>query len=126
MDTGITVTIPQQLYERVRQVAQRQDREVDEVARDLLEQGILPLESLPAQPEREQEKAAFRRLHSVLLARYEGEYVAIYGGELVDHDIDHVALLTRIDTQYPNQFVLIRPVRQEPEIVYEHRSMRWM
>ena len=74
---------------------------------------------------KEREKRAFSRLHATLLRQYADEYVAIYHGELVDHDVDQAALWARINEQYPNQFVLIRPIRSEPEITYEHRSMRW-
>jgi hypothetical protein len=125
MNNGVAVTIPEQLYERVRRVAQRQQRDVDDLARDMLEKGISPLESLPLQPEREREKEAFRRLHPALLTKHSGKYVAIHGGELVDHDADPGALLARIESRFPNQFVLIRPVRSEPEIVYYHRATRW-
>jgi hypothetical protein len=76
-------------------------------------------------PERKQEIEAFFDLHPVLWREFPGEYVAIYGGRLVDHDMDRVALLSRIDQNYPDVFVLIRPVREDPEIVYEHRSIRW-
>jgi hypothetical protein len=62
----------------------------------------------------------------MLLREYPGEYVAIYGGQLVDHDLDRVALLNRIDKKHPNVFVLIRPVLENPEIIYEHRSVRWI
>jgi hypothetical protein len=123
---GTTVTIPQHLYERVQRIARRQYRDVNEVASEILEQSILPLENgLNTTPEREREKEAFHRLHGSLLKRYAGEYVAIYNGKMIDHDKDRTVLLNRIDTQYPDQFVLIRPVKSEPEIIYEHRSARW-
>ena len=125
MNSGMTVTIPSQLYKRVQFVAQKQRRPVNDVAQEMLEQGLLSLESLVTNPEKEREKNAFRRLHTALLEQYIGEYVAIYGGELVDHDANQAELVARIDKKYPDLFVLIRPVRQGPEIVYEHRSMRW-
>ena len=123
MNSGMTVTIPQHLYKRVQTIAQKQRRDVDDVAREMLEQGLLSLESFPTKEEREREKNAFRRLHAALLERYSGEYVAIYEGELVGHDVNQAALVARIDKKYPDSFVLIRPVKQEPEIVYEHRSL---
>jgi predicted transcriptional regulator len=124
MNSGMTVTIPPQLYKRVQTIAQKQRRDVDDVAREMLEQGLLSLESFPAKEEREREKNAFRRLHPALQEQYMGEYVAIYGEELVDHDVNQATLIARIDQKYPDSFVLIRPVRQESEIVYEHRSLR--
>lgn len=73
--------------------------------------------------EKGREKEAFQQLHATSLEKYAREYVAICSGKLVDHDTDQAALFARIEKQYPNQFVLIRPVRQEPEIVYKSRSL---
>ena len=125
MNSVMTLTIPQQLYQRVQRVAQRQQRNIDDVAQEVLAQGLSPLEVSPENLGKEREKRAFRRLHTTLLKQYADEYVAIYHGELVDHDANQAALFARIDEQYPDQFVLIRPLRAEPEIVYNHRSMRW-
>ncbi|VAW33177.1 hypothetical protein MNBD_CHLOROFLEXI01-5385 [hydrothermal vent metagenome] len=125
MNSGMSVIIPHQLYKRVEYVAQKQRRDVNDVAKEMLEQGLLPLEGLPSQAEKEREKDAFRQLHTALLEQYMGEYVAIYNGELVDHDVNQTALVARIDKKYLDLFVLIRPVKQEPEIVYEHRSIHW-
>lgn len=125
MNSGMTVTIPHQLYKRVEYIAQKQRRNVNDVAKEMLEQGLLPLEAFPSKAEKEREKDAFRQLHSALLEQYRGKYVAIYNGKLVDHDLNQAALVARIDKKYPNSFVLIRPVKQESEIVYEHRSVRW-
>jgi predicted transcriptional regulator len=125
MKSGMTVTIPRQLYKRVQSIAQKQRRHVNDVAKEMLEQGLLPLEGFPAKAEKEREKEAFRQLHDALQEQYMGEFVAIYNGALVDHDLNQAALVARIDKKYPDLFVLIRPVQQEPEIVYEHRSLHW-
>jgi hypothetical protein len=71
------------------------------------------------------ERDTFLCLHPELWAQYPEQYVAIHGGKLVDHDPDMGALLKRIDAQYPGTFVMMRQVRQEAEIVYQHRSVRW-
>ncbi len=125
MNSVMTLNVPQQLYQRVQYAAQRQQRNVYDVAQELLEHGLSQLESYPAHSGKEQEKRAFSRLHATLLTQYAGEYAAVCGGKLVDHDIDQAALFARIEERYPDQFVLIRPLRSEPEIVYEHRSTRW-
>ncbi|MCI0578169.1 MAG: DUF5678 domain-containing protein [Chloroflexi bacterium] len=125
MSVGKTLTIPRHLYERAQRVAQKQQRDVAEIVAEVLAQGLSTMEAQTEDPEREREKEAFRHLHPMLWQKYPREYVAIYGGALVDHDADRVALLERINRKYPDVFVLIRQVRQEPEIVYEHRSVRW-
>ena len=119
----MTLTIPQQLYERVQRIAQRQQRNVDEVAREALEQVVSHWEVSSVNQEKEREKEAFRQLHAALLEKYAGEYVAIYGGKLVDHDVDRAALFARIEQKYPDQFVLLRPVKKELEIIYTCHSV---
>lgn len=43
----------------------------------------------------EQERQAFRRMLPMLLARRAGEFVAVAGGEVVDHDTSRRVLLRR-------------------------------
>ena len=77
-----------------------------------------------AQHSMEREAEAFRRLHSDLLAIISGEYAAIYGGQLVDHDPDQLVLFQRIETRFPGRPVLIRQVRPEVEQRIMVRSPR--
>lgn len=65
---------------------------------------------------------AFHRLHPTLWEKYPGEYAAIHNGQLVDHDTDRVALLKRLTQNFPDVFVLVRPIRENPDIIYHHRS----
>ncbi len=125
MQASRTVTIPQKLYERIRLVAKNQHRELSEVAAAVLEEGLPLLESQLTEPDWQREKDTFHQLHPDLWREYPGAYVAIHGGKLVDVDQDRVALLKRVDEQFPQEIVLIRQVKEEPEIVYEHRSLRW-
>lgn len=125
MNSDTTLTIPSHLYERAQRIAQSQNRNVGDVVREVLEKGLMSLEAPVTDPKRELEKEAFRRLHPDLKRQYPGEFVAIHNENLIDHDTDRAALLKRIEKQYPDEFVLIRPVQQEPEVVYEHRAVRW-
>ena len=70
------------------------------------------------------EAEAFRAMHADLLARFAGEYVAMYQGRVVDHDTDQLALLLRMEEHYPNTPVLIKPVRPEIDEVFTIRSPR--
>ena len=125
MQASRIVTIPQKLYERIRLVAKNQHRELSEVAAAVLEEGLPLLESQLTEPDWQREKDTFHQLHPDLWRQYPGAYVAIHGGKLVDVDQDRVALLKRVDEQFPQEIVLIRQVKEDPEIVYEHRSLRW-
>jgi antitoxin (DNA-binding transcriptional repressor) of toxin-antitoxin stability system len=58
----------------------------------------------------EQEIAAFERQHPALVQQYLYRYVALYLGKVIDHDSDQLALLGRIDRQYPVAPILIRKV----------------
>ena len=71
------------------------------------------------------EIAAYHRLHPTLLAEYAGEFVAIAEEKLVDHDVDKLALYRRIQTRYPEQFVLVRRVDRAPEPELHVRSPRY-
>ena len=72
----------------------------------------------------QRESDAFRRLHPELLARYSGEYAAVYQGRLIDHDADQLRLLQRVEQQHPDVPVLIRQILLEPDEVYSLRTRR--
>jgi hypothetical protein len=62
----------------------------------------------------DQEKAAYLKLYPQLKDQYAGQYIAIHNAQLVDHDRDYGALFERIDDQYPDTFVWLTPVEEEP------------
>jgi hypothetical protein len=64
------------------------------------------------------EEAAYQEMHEELYKKYPGQHVAIFQGELVDRDEDGVALYMRVRQEYPGEFVLMTPVRQEAEETY--------
>ena len=68
-----------------------------------------------AQRAMEQEAEAFRRLHPELLATIPGQYAAVCRGQLVDHDVDQLALYQRIEARFQGLPVLIRQVRPDVE-----------
>ncbi len=50
-------------------------------------------------------------------AKYQGEYVAVHNSQLVDHDLDKIALYKRVRARYGNTAVLIMPAEGPQEIV---------
>jgi hypothetical protein len=100
-----------------------------------IERSVMPDELLEAavraylrQVEREQikaEAAAFRAKYDKLRRQFIGQYVAIYRGEMVDHDPDFQALHSRIRQRYGRQPVLLRRVEREPERTLVFRSPRF-
>jgi hypothetical protein len=48
----------------------------------------------------EQERAAFIAMHPQLMEKYEGKWVAVYGGQVVDVDDDYATLYDRALDRY--------------------------
>ena len=117
--------IPDSLVKRAQRLAKRQERMVDDIVAEALQRGLPLLEESVVPVEWEPEFAAFQRMHSTWHEQFSGQYVAVYGGQLIDHDTSFELLLGRISALYPDKFVLIRPIQDEPEIVYDHLSVRW-
>lgn len=124
MANQVTVTIPQAVYDRVKQLAILRNQKVA----DLLAEAIALVEADMATPSDEQrmarEEAAYQTMYDELKTKYAGEYVAIFNGQLIDHDSDELALLRRLDVQYPDDIVLMRKVSAEPEPDLRMRSPR--
>lgn len=72
------------------------------------------------------EEAAFRRQHAALLEEYEGDFVAMHNGRVIDHDKDEMALFHRIRQQYPQVGILIKQVTTSAEVAWQVRSPRWV
>lgn len=70
------------------------------------------------------EEAAYQAMHAELWRKYPQQHVAIYQGELVDHDEDAAALYLRMRQQYPGEFVLMTPVGPKAEEEYRILSPR--
>jgi hypothetical protein len=65
-------------------------------------------------------------MHPRLIESYLGDYVAIFQGEVIDHDEDVVALTQRIGEKLPNEVVLIRQVEKSAERILNMRSPRFL
>ncbi|MCP4356723.1 MAG: hypothetical protein GY796_01735 [Chloroflexi bacterium] len=66
----------------------------------------------------------YKKLHPQLVKQYLGKFVAIFQGELVDHDADKEALFFRIKENFPDQVVLQRQVLPDPDPLLHFRSPR--
>lgn len=121
MNAQKPLIIPDSLVKRAQRLAERQERPVDDIVAEALRRGLPLLEEAAVPSEWEAEFEAFQQMHPVWRDQYAGQYVAVYGGQLIDHDTNFAHLLGRISALYPDAFVLIRPIQEEPEIIYEHR-----
>ncbi len=123
----ITISIPQTLYRRARDLARRRNQSVDDVVVELLDDALPPDQKEGVDDEEtavNQEMQAYITLHPMLKEKYLGQHVAIYGGQLVDVDKDYGVLYQRVDAQYPDQFVWLATVEEEAMPTLTFRSPR--
>lgn len=124
MTIEVTLELSDAVFNQAEQIAQDMRRDVTDVLADMLTQTIQPFPVHEQRPAMLREVEAYKRLHPQLVQRYLGEYVAIFQGQLVDHDLDPIKLLHRIQARLPDQVVLRRKVEKQPETVLQFRSPR--
>jgi hypothetical protein len=128
MSKEVILAIPDEMYRRFERRAAATGQDVAGVLIEVINRNETVDEGeLTYEPDEavERERAAYLSLHPMLWQKYPGEYVAIYGGKLVDHDPDGVALSQRVRRRFPNQFVLRRRVEAEPDRILQMRSPRF-
>ena len=127
MAEQVSISIPQPIYRRVRELARLRNRPVDDVLIEVLDQA-LPRDDKPDVAEEdaavEREMQAYISLHPMLKEKYLGQHVAIYNGQLIDVGEDFGALYRRIDAQYPDEFVWLATVEEEAMPTLVFRSPR--
>lgn len=133
MSKEILLSMPDNIYSQMQKHAEKTNQPLDAYILEILantfsheETNTEPgqLTSLP-DIDVEREKKAYFALHKTLWRQYPGQHVAIYNGELIDHDMDGVALSKRVYKHYPDKFVLIRQVDQELDPILHFRSPRF-
>ena len=104
------VPLDSELAESLREIANKQGQSFERVLDDLVWQYV-------RQARREKishECRYYERMHSTLKEEYLGQHVAIHEGQLVDHDVDPMALAQRIRERYGRIPVLVTRVSEEP------------
>lgn len=125
------IPISDNLYQRAKRLADMRRQEVEDVILDLLDDALPAddvIEELDPETEKamQREMAAYTALHPQLKKKYLGKSVAIYQGKLVDVDDDYGTLYERIRNKYPDQFVWLTTVREEPIGTIYMRSPRFI
>jgi hypothetical protein len=69
-----------------------------------------PFSEDPRRPQMEKEVAAFEEQHSLLVEQYLGEFIAMYQGQVIGHDLDQRTLIRRVRSLYPDQVILFHQV----------------
>lgn len=124
MTKEITLTLPDEVYEQVRQAADADQRPMADVLVDSIAQMTPVFYVSPDRPAMLRERAAFLAMHSQLMESYEGQFVAFFQGQVIDHDVDALALVRRINDDRPDDVVLIKQVIEQPDRVLHVRSPR--
>ena len=130
MAKEITIKLSDRDYQEVQEIAHSRQQEMGDLLTEVIKDslisrhasGEIPTSAEDAAVVRERE--AFLALHPTLKSKFLGKFVAIYRGELIDHDGDAASLRARMDAQVPNEFVLIARVGPEPMRTIDVRSPR--
>ncbi len=127
MSEQITITVSGKVYQRIVEQAQQNRKNVSDLVNDVIANAFVPdtLVENPARDKMLQEIEAYKKMHSRLVKKYLGQFVAIYKGKLVDHDADKEVLFLRVKEKFPNQTVLQRQVLENPDPVLHFRSPRF-
>ena len=127
MDTQVTLTLPDYIYRQVEAAARRSQRPVADVLVDVVAEAFPPVYVHPQRAQMLEEQQAYERQREAILAQYEGEYVAVHGGKVVDHDVAEMELVKRIQKNYhPTDVVHIRLASRKPDTELLMRSPRFV
>lgn len=131
MTQYIQVPLSDKHYRQLNEWAKHRHLEIGEAVAEYLlknppdsQEWLVPPSEEDAQLEAE--KQAYLQLYSQLKEQFLGHYVAIYQGQLVDHDTDYAALFERIDDRFPDEFVWLTQVQTEPIGTIAFRSPRFI
>lgn len=114
------VALDEKTVQELQMVAERKGTTVQAITEEAIHHFLL-------EQKRERikkETAAFRKRHSELLTQYEGLYVAVYQGEVVDSDSEQLPLYQRVAQKYPGETFLLKKVTASPDEIYMTRSPR--
>ena len=126
MTVYVNVPLSQSVYEQVKQLAKQRQQPIEDVIASHLIDTLPSVDDGTTQniPDSNlaREKAAYIQLHPQLKQTHMGQYVAIYQGQLIDSDTDYGTLFEHIDDQFPDTFVWLTQVKEEPIDTLEFRS----
>ena len=126
MTKAVTLHLPDTLFEKAQSLATMQNLALHDYLLNWVIRPEIDADTLlETDSAVDAEERAFRALHPRLMQQFLGQYVAVAGGQVVDHDADQIALYRRVRLTYPDRYVLIAQVQQAPEEVFVFRSPRF-
>jgi hypothetical protein len=114
------VSIEPELYKRVEETARENRASENEVLAEALRQFFWELDRRKISAE----SKAYQQQHTHLKAQYLGQYVAIDGGQVVDHDTDFAALRHRVRERFGRTAIMITRVEETVETAFTRHGFR--
>jgi len=115
------VSLPQQTVEKLRRLAIRKKTGVSELLNQVVEKYLTEEVASPLNARQDErleqiarEQQAYETQHNELFRQYAGQYIAMRGGQMVDHDADRAALGKRVRARFGKETLLITPVLDQP------------
>jgi hypothetical protein len=105
------IRVEPELYQRVVEAAQERQTSINEI----LTQAVRLYLWERDRHKISEESLIYRQQHAQLKTQYLNQYIAMYHGQIVDHDPDFVTLRRRIRQQFAHTPVMITRVEELPE-----------
>ena len=115
-----TLTLPQKTIDSLEQVAAQRGITSSELADNAIRQYL----RREAEKKIAQEETAYQDQHEQIFSQFEGRYVALHNGEVIDHDQNELDLYLRIRHAYPSLGILIKHVTNQIDEIWQTRSPR--
>jgi hypothetical protein len=106
-----TIILPPQLLNSLQEIAHERGQSVESVVAELVRQFLR--EQRHAQLISEMDR--FHAQHADLLTHYRSEYIGLYSGGVLDHDLDGGMLYRRLQREYGDLPILIVLVTETPD-----------
>lgn len=126
MSTQVQLTLPDSIYRQVEAAARHASRPVADVLIDVVASAFPAFYVHPQREQMEREQAAYERQREELLSKHEGQYIAMRGGVVIDHDRDEMELVRRIQAKFPDDVVHLRLVTRAPDPELRFRSPKFI
>lgn len=127
VNTTVQITVPADIFKHAMQISKRESKSIEEVLTDLLRASHE--DQIAQHPHFEailREETFFADQLPQLLSKFEGKYIAMRKGTVIDNDLNKLSLLNRIDKQYNGEAVLIKKVEHHPPQDLFMPSLRWL
>lgn len=115
------IVLEPELYKRVEQAAIESEITTEEIVAEAAKRYLWELNRRKISGE----SRLYQEQHARLKLEYLGQYIAMFNGQIVDHDLDFEALHDRIRQDYPYQAVMITLVQETAVPTLVRRGFRY-